>query len=163
MLYICREIEKLRSDGKIIYEQKHLSYNPTQQLTDIELSIQPKTATTLSVIENTASTDINDTNNHILKASHQIWKQIYSNQSSIYLHVLLTKYSEDDLIEKDVITKNDILEGNSLHGTVKLIKYDRIPKNFKHRYLLADFGLVKITDIEGNYVMIIIYIVYLLY
>lgn len=61
-------------------------------------------------------------------ASHKIWQEITRNQSSVYLHVLI-KSQEKSNIE--------------LHGAVKLIKYDVIPKAFKNRYLLHDFEFAR--------------------
>lgn len=32
-----------------------------------------------------------------------------------------------------------------------MIKHDVIPKNFRHRYLLTDFGWVEMEPIDGEY------------
>jgi hypothetical protein len=46
-------------------------------------------------------------------------------------------------------TKYEGVQGKPLHGVVRLIKYDKIPKSFRHRYLLSDFGIVSISAEEG--------------
>jgi hypothetical protein len=59
------------------------------------------------------------------------------------LHVLIRKSN----IEKvNNITHNLFKEGSALYGVVNMIKLDKIPKSFKHRYLLSDFGLVNISE-----------------
>jgi hypothetical protein len=40
--------------------------------------------------------------------------------------------------------------GLGQYGVVQMIKHDIIPKHFKHRYLLSDFGLVQLDPLEGT-------------
>ena len=42
--------------------------------------------------------------------------------------------------------------GAALYGIIKMVKYDKIPKHFQHRYLLSDFGLVDLDPLTGNFV-----------
>ena len=65
----------------------------------------------------------------------KIWRAIHSNRSEVYLHVYLS-------------TKTLQSTGDTLHGVVKLIKYEKIPKAFKFRYLLSDYGYVQMSDEE---------------
>lgn len=47
-------------------------------------------------------------------------------------------------LDVDTITRDMLREGAALFGAVELVKYDRIPKHFSHRYLLSDYGWVAI-------------------
>ena len=39
-----------------------------------------------------------------------------------------------------VVDSRHIQEGAVLHGAVQLVKYDKVPKHFRHRYLMSDLG-----------------------
>lgn len=69
-----------------------------------------------------------------------LWDVIHANASNVYLHALLMKNGQ-----KAFVSASDIKSGDALHGSVQLIKYETIPKSFKHRYLLSDFGLVSMS------------------
>lgn len=70
------------------------------------------------------------------------FNHIYRNSSSVYLHALVSKKFDD--------SKTFNQANQRLHGVVKMIKYDVIPKNFHHRYLLSDFDLVQLTEDESK-------------
>ena len=73
----------------------------------------------------------------IFPLSNGIWSKLRNNQSTCFLHVLIQSHG--------------VLSGGStLHGSVQLIKYDIIPKSFRHRYLLSDFNLVNISAADGK-------------
>ena len=83
-----------------------------------------------------------NSNSNITKVSSQVWKNINNNSSSVYLHILLLKYdSNDEKISEDIlITVPTINKGDALYGAVQLIKHDKIPRKYRFRYLLSDFG-----------------------
>jgi len=116
------------TNDRLLIHQKHLKYNESQ----VELTFD------LQITNNS-----NDNNNIVI--SKPMWNNIHSNSTtkSVYLHVLIRKSQ----IEKvDNITYNMFKEGSALYGVVNMIKFDKIPKSFKHRYLLSDFGLVNISE-----------------
>lgn len=114
----------------LLLHQKQLKYNESQVELNFDLNIVNK------------NSNINE-NTKVLSKS--MWNNIHSNSTtkSIYLHVLIRKSN----IEKvNNITHNLFKEGSALYGIVNMIKLDKIPKSFKHRYLLSDFGLVNISE-----------------
>ena len=116
------------SNDRLLVHQKQLKYNESQVELTYDLQITN-----------------NDNDNSSVVVSKPMWNNIHSNSTtkSIYLHVLIRKSQ----IEKvDNITYNMFKEGSALYGVVNMIKFDKIPKSFKHRYLLSDFGLVNISE-----------------
>ena len=63
--------------------------------------------------------------------SKEVWSNIKSNRSDVFLHIVLKRSP----------SARGVQEGDVLHRSVRLIKYDIIPAHFQHRYLLSDFGL----------------------
>lgn len=49
-------------------------------------------------------------------------------------------------LEHDDITSTLIRSGAALYDVINMVKYDRIPKHFRQRYLLSDFGWVDIDE-----------------
>jgi hypothetical protein len=84
--------------------------------------------------------------------SPKIWSQLRSNKTSVYLHVLVlkAKNSHEGIDDIEEVGSGMIQRGEALYGIVKMVKYDKIPKHFRHRYLLSDFGLVNMTALEGE-------------
>ncbi len=92
------------------------------------------------------------------EVSPRIFELIQSNKSSVYLHVVAIKHEFGylDRIKSDMsrpggisIPPHHYQVGDLLYGAVKMVKYDFIPRSFQYRYLLADFGLVSQTELEG--------------
>ena len=107
-------------------------YNSQKYLDDRVLVWQQK-----GLVYNSSQTELS-TLIELSPSTHampKIWRMTHQNQSEVYLHVFLT-------------TETAQSTGDTLHGVVKLIKYEKIPKSFKHRYLLSDFGYVQMTDEE---------------
>lgn len=86
------------------------------------------------------------------KMNKRMWKKLQSNNTSIYLHVLfikkgaVTETPGDDVSDGSLITPDMLRQGHVLAGVVNMIKYDKIPKSFSHRYLLSDFGWANISE-----------------
>ena len=166
-----RDIKKIRETGQIVYEQRDVLYNANQELRVIDLLLTTPSSTTLGGAGSvqtgsnvsriiTKSETVEIAQNVI--AADTIWRQVHANKTSVYLHVLLTTTNNgntesDSQGEKEqdkeradiVVTSKRFAAGLALHGVVGLIKYDKIPKSFKYRYLLSDFGLVDVTPQEG--------------
>jgi hypothetical protein len=91
---------------------------------------------------------------NMTSTSRKIWQPIQSNQSNVYLHVLLLKQNPDTVLINDLpsvqISQKMISTGEALYAVVGLIKFDKIPKIFRQRHLLSDFGLVPVTPLEGT-------------
>jgi hypothetical protein len=88
-----------------------------------------------------------------VNASQLFFDLIHQNKSNIYLNFILFKH--DDSLGSpivEVITEQMLKEniGDYLFGNVNMIKYDKIPKSFHHRYLFSDFGWVNLTPEEGK-------------
>lgn len=62
--------------------------------------------------------------------AEKIWSSIRNNRSEVFLHVEVTPDAPHS--PRDV-----------LYSSIKLIKFDKIPKSFSYRYLLSDFGWVE--------------------
>ena len=113
-----------------------LQYNATQAILKIELN--------LNVRKDGKAP-------RLLPAAHMnksvpasMWSVVTSNRTDLYLHVLLVAS------ESDVITATMVSQGVALYGNVKMIKYDKIPKSFRQRYLLSDFGWVNVSDLDAS-------------
>jgi hypothetical protein len=83
--------------------------------------------------------------NHIV-GNTALWTSVRSNNSNVFLHVVLTRHGP-----LDRLSVSSMKNGDMLFGSVALVKYDVIPKSFHYRYLLTDFGLVNMTQPEGLY------------
>lgn len=100
----------------------------------------------------------NNTSGLDVVVPHSIWKQIRTNHTSVFLHVLLIRSGADATASgatkvsayKSVISSADVQNGDALTGTVRMVKHDVIPRSFRQRYLLSDFGLVNVSQIEGK-------------
>lgn len=88
----------------------------------------------------------NSKNTSLINVPKNIWKNVYTNKSAIYLHVILTA-NDNDFTNIEAISDKYT---NTLYGSVKLIKFDVIPKSFRNRYLLSDFGLVGMPEEDGR-------------
>ena len=100
---------------------------------------------------------------HTITASAPIWHEITSNKTSVFLHVLLvrstpiahtgsteTNTAISAVSYPEIVNTKSLQTGQALYGVVRLVKQARIPKHFHHRHLLADWGLVNTTEIEGT-------------
>ena len=74
--------------------------------------------------------------------SKDIWRNLQRNSSSVFLHTLLVHHSRRS--RNPVVSKDDYTAGMALHSRIQMIKHDKVPRSFRHRYLLGDFGLVTI-------------------
>ena len=80
----------------------------------------------------------------------EIWRKLQRNSSSVYLHVLLVRApSSPSSATSDVVSSAAFTSGRALHGSVAMIKSDRIPRSFRHRHLLSDFGLVPTDPLDA--------------
>ena len=107
-----------------------------------------------------------DSISNSITAPQSIWATVQSNGSSVYLHVLLTRVnpavrSTTDMriskMNNDIIDKKALSHGEALYGVVGLIKYDKVPRYYQHRYLLSDFGWAEVSPIEGKTWMILFF------
>jgi hypothetical protein len=80
--------------------------------------------------------------------SKGVFSNIQSNSSEVYLHVVV-KMDNYNFSQIQPYQKSP---GWWIHGSVKMIKHDYIPRSFRYRYLLSDFGYVKEDPIQGTFV-----------
>jgi hypothetical protein len=113
------------SKGLILWAKNNLKFNKL----DHELQ------QTVIIASPSSKLPVNETT---FITSSDIWMKLHKNQSSIYLHVTIKTDNSEDTSKVGI-----------LRGQVMLVKYDVIPKSFKHRYLLSDFGLVTPTADDG--------------
>ena len=121
----------LRKNKEVVFESESLIYSQTQGSRKVELHLQEGQLSENGTV-----------------ISPKFWIPIQSNKSEVFLHALLVKQDSD--AEVNEITQKMIKSGEALYAVVGLIKYDVIPRNFRQRYLLSDFDLVKITPLEGD-------------
>jgi hypothetical protein len=94
----------------------------------------------------TATTNDNNSSNKTI--SKKLWKTVLSNRTDLYLHVLIISA---DFKHIDEISSRAISNGTVLYGGVGLIKFDKIPKAFRQRYLLSDLGLGEgLSELEAK-------------
>lgn len=117
-------------------------YSADQNLTDIKLLLAPPSGS----ISHAVLAPFED--HLVVNTTKHVWQQLVSNKTSVYLHVLLMR---SGLSDRDVsITSKTLERGDALHGVVGMVKYDKIPRQFRQRYLLSDFGLVEVSPLEGT-------------
>jgi hypothetical protein len=125
-------VNLLRENNQIIYEQDSLIHDVSQDISSISLN--------LTRLDFSHSIQPSNNTKFIAKA---FFNQIYRNSSTVYLHAVVSKKLDDSKASSNPANQR-------LHGVVKMIKYDLIPKHFHHRYLLSDFDLVQLTDDESK-------------
>jgi len=91
--------------------------------------------------------------------NNRIWKNIQSNGTGIYLHVICINenisinQANANANDDYNITDTSLSDGSILQGSIHLLKYDKIPKSYNYRYLLADlmdYG-IDVGSIVSNY------------
>jgi len=145
-LHFPRNVTKIRDLGQVLYEERGLLYNAEQNLTDIKLLL---TSPTRTADEVTAQHPIDHI---VVNTTKLVWQNLASNKTSVFIHVLLTRASASSP-QREVINSKVFSSGEALHGVVGMVKYDKIPRSFRQRYLLSDFGWVNISSMEGNYLL----------
>ena len=94
-------VDKIRDSGQLLYESPHLVHSASQQLVDIELllvhpasnrSTHQHFTRTQSLPANTTST-LEQRPAVQVYPSKAIWRRLLSNQSSVFMHVLLVASS----------------------------------------------------------------------
>ncbi len=133
MCYICRNVQSLISTNQVLFHQEGLVHKSNQQQVSLPITIKSKRS---SLMNGTV-------------VSRDIFRRIQSNSSEVFLHVIvkLQGYSFAD-IEPNALSSSNT-PGWWLHGSVRMIKHEKIPRSFRYRYLLADFGLVNHSAVEG--------------
>lgn len=136
------KLSELRSNDQILFEKHHLRYNVTQASMTVELSINDaSTESTCKVGGTCSSSDV-----VVKNVASRFWKQIKSNKTDVFLHVVMISSDNMD----DQINHTAISSGKALYGHVRMIKYDKIPKSYRQRYLLSDFGWVDTSAQEAE-------------
>jgi hypothetical protein len=111
-------------DFHLVLEKKNLIFN--------------ESSASLSAV-NDLEIDLNITSSSL--RSRDLWKKLQSNSTSVYLHILLVHHSRR---RNAVVSKDDYASGLALHNRIQMIKYDKIPRSYRHRFLLSDFGWVSV-------------------
>jgi hypothetical protein len=144
--FFVSKIADLEKRGYVLAHEKGLRYDLEQTKLEIQLNISQ------------SSEFFNNGN-----SPPRVWSEILRNSSSVYLHTLILREDVDPAIEisSKVINVSDLSlsplsslpsygqSGLGQYGVVQMIKHDIIPKHFKHRYLLSDFGWVPLDPLEG--------------
>lgn len=125
---------QVAAESSFVFEKKGLVH--TSQQDSVEVS------TTIKATESSLGVDDGSIPNN------DVFSNIQSNRSEVYLHVIVKmnnyNYSQIQPYQKS--------PGWWIHGSVKMIKHDYIPRSFRYRYLLSDFGYVKEDPIQGTFV-----------
>ncbi len=85
----------------------------------------------------------------LVNTTATVWQQLTTNSTDVFLHALLVR--SDLAAANKVLDKKAFSRGEALHGVVRMVKHDKIPRHFRQRYLLSDFGLVNISAVEGKF------------
>lgn len=135
-MYLSRDITKLKEEGYVLYEERNISYNAAQNLSSISLTIYP------------IMRDEGSNGTHRVVAPSTVWREVEANRTTVFLHVVLMRgglAAVNGVVDKKVLSR-----GDALYGAVRMIKHDRIPRHFRMRYLLADFGLAEVSPLDGK-------------
>lgn len=133
-------VSKLEKDNRLLIHLSNLTFHNENDADHIEIN--------LNIADSNDSSNSTTTGNSVHVPSDKIWKSVQNNQSAVFLHALTVKHT-DTGEPPDLITRETINSGQGAYGIINLIKYDHIPKSFRHRYLLSDFGFEDLgTEIE---------------
>jgi len=123
------------------------SHTPSMTLVQQKLGLVfNETSASLSKT-NDLEIELNITKSSLLKSSREMWGKLQKNSTSVFLHVLLVHHSRKQ--SNPVVSRDDYNEGTALHSRVQMVKVDKIPKSYRHRYLLSDFGLVDTDPLDA--------------
>ena len=164
----------MRRHGQLLFEKVALRHNSTQEERYVELLLT--TREDVGSSGSSMGSTVGQQNMLVHIPQKKIWKQLHNNSSQVYLHVLLSRHrypsnshtmdnSELDQFvpssgsdsptitsaSADTINRSMLESGEALHGVVGLVKFDKVPKHFRHRYLLSDFGWVNVSTEDGKY------------
>ena len=151
-------LSKLYETKQVVFERQGLLHSEENEIYSIDVTLQSALS---GIGHRSQGSEANANESLIREVSPHIFELIQSNKSSVYLHVLVMKNELGylDQIKSGMsrpggisIPPHHYQVGDLLYGAVKMIKYDFIPKSFQYRYLLADFGLVHQTELEGNHI-----------
>lgn len=128
----------------MLYEEENVAFNAAQNLSDIQLYIRPNTIA--NQLPSNGSKQY-----HYANAPGAVWKEIESNRTLVFLHVVLMRAPVSSNVRNavQVVDQKSISSGEALYGVVGLIKHDKIPRHFYKRYLLADVGWATMSPLEG--------------
>lgn len=143
MTYYVRDIAALRAEEKIVFERHGLIHNLHDEDMHVDLLLRDKEYPDLN------ETVVGNITQQEVFASPELWRQIRTNQSEVYLHVVLLRTSPSKAMQT-VVMPRDFQSGEALTGYVCLIKHDKVPRRYRHRYLLSDFGLVNVSATDGE-------------
>lgn len=93
-----------------------------------------------------APTSADDVPSNGTVVASSIFKKLRSNSTQMFLHVVAVTAG----VPLNQVNSTLMSSGNMLHGYVQMAKYDVVPKSFRHRYLLSDFGWVNMNPVEGD-------------
>lgn len=79
----------------------------------------------------------------------EVWRKLQRNSSDVYLHVLLVRAPSSSKASSEIVSSEAFASGRALHGKVAMVKTDRVPKSFKYRHLLSDWGLVPTDPLDA--------------
>jgi hypothetical protein len=143
-VFLHRDLKKLRKDNSIVLERHDLTHNFHQNSLTVDLLIEapdinPEYPRLFADNETTAVT-----------IPKRIFEILRRNESEVYFHVVLLRSGPGS--SKYINVNNEAFKrGDALFGSVKLVKYNVIPRHFRYRYLLSDFDLVQLSDIESKF------------
>ena len=133
-----------KTNSLLLWEKHDLVFNKLQKEISYDIKLIHKTY----LDKNNLNSISNNNDTHTLLAPTELWSKLRKNQSSVFLHVLVTMNANDP--QNDDLSRQSKKQWELLYGSVRLVKYDVIPKIYRHRYLLSDFGWVNITADEGK-------------
>ena len=127
-------ISSLANQNKLLLHLTNLTFHNDEDFDQIEISVD--------ITDDNTTAEAYDSTVHV--TNKQLWKAIRHNQSTVFLHALTVKHDEAGRTV-DSITTETMNSGQGAYGVITLIKYDVIPKQFRHRYLLADLGFQNLS------------------
>jgi hypothetical protein len=139
-----RNVTQFRASGQVLFEERNIGFNAAQNLSTIQLTIH----------SDRAGPQTNSSQHFV--ASDTVWREVESNKTSVYLHVVLVRSTEGIAI----VNKQSLSGGKALYGVVRLIKHDKIPRSYKKRYLLSDLGMAEVSELDGTILLSILNILH---
>jgi hypothetical protein len=127
------QISKLEKQNRLLLHLNNLTFHNDEESDQIEISID------ITDDNTTSTSNISSSKETVYVTNNKIWNSVRKNQSAVFLHALTVKHNEEG-DPPDVITSETMNSGQGAYGVINLIKYEVIPKYFRHRYLLSDLG-----------------------
>lgn len=146
-------LHDLSAKGELLLHREHLVFTNETSEGDISISLDLVSPSAKSKSKMAREGNDNGLSSERERAvvAPAIWNHLQNNKTSIFLHILLLKSKSSVTTDDDsavpvsamggytAVNTSMLTSGQVLHGSIRMLKYDKIQKSHKNRYLLSDW------------------------